>query len=129
MENYTTIRRFNTKNFSVIVDAAYDDADLSYMDADEIRRFHAEGGAFYLVRCRVLLDGAEIASNYLGGCDFYDIREFQDHRECAKANRKWAAAGEARRRGSYFADMVKRACAEARKEVNSRSNVKLRNVA
>lgn len=124
---YETIRSFETARFAVIVDATYDDyADMSYMDADEFSEFCGKGGASYLVRVRVMLDGVEIASNYLGGCDYYNIHDFQDHRECGRTNREFAARGERGRCGSYFADMIRRTIADARQTLRSREPVRIR---
>ena len=124
---YETIRSFETARFAVIVDATHDDdADMSYMEPDELSEFYAKGGESYLVRVRVMLDGNEIASDYLGGCDYYDIQDFQDHRECGRTNREFAARGERVRCGSYFSDMIRSAIAEARETLRSREPVRVR---
>ena len=63
---------------------------------------------------RVLLDGNEIAADYLGNCVYNSAQEFIDHR--------------GNKTGSYFSDMVRSAIAEARKNVARLQSIKLRAV-
>lgn len=128
MQTLGTIRKFNTARFTVIVDAIEDyDVDLSFDDTGEVLKKLESGELVsFTARARVLLDGNEIASDYLGGCIYSDLQEFQDHRQCAAQNRKFAESGQSCRCGSYFADMVSNVIAEARKSLLSMQSVKVR---
>ena len=84
-----TIREFKTQNFHVVVDAVEEmDLDLSW-DEDGSTREGLEDGELiaFCARARVLFRGLEIASDYLGGCVYRSLDEFEDHRECGKQNR------------------------------------------
>lgn len=115
---YTTIRQFVTPRFRVIVDAAEDyDLDLSWDDDGSTAKALAAGRLIaFAVRARVLhrASGAELASDYLGGCIYESFDAFMDHRECGRQNRQYAAEGKTGRCGSYFADMIANVIAEAR---------------
>jgi hypothetical protein len=172
------IRTFETENFKVSIDADYDyDTDLSFDDTGEVRR-KLENGDFiaFQVSCTVTHKptGTELGADYLGGCIFKSIEEFQDHRACGRQNRRrirregkwqiyrknrpyesclsrkdklrkrgfatkeraesWAAANttepyqifESGTCGSYFADMIHSAIAEARKQVHKLNGIHLR---
>lgn len=85
-----TIREFKTQNFHVVVDAVEEfDLDLSW-DEDGSTRRGLENGTLiaFCARARVFLRGKEIASDYLGGCIYKSLAEFEDHRECGKQNRE-----------------------------------------
>ena len=117
MQTLGIIREFHTQNFSVIVDAVEDpDIDLSFDETGEVME-KLESGEFigFAVRARVLFDGTEIAADYLGGCIYESIDAFMDHRECGKQNREYAAQGKSGRCGSYFHDMIRTACSDARR--------------
>jgi hypothetical protein len=115
-----TIRTFRTANFRVIVDALEDyDADLSWDDTGEVLA-KLQSGEFicFTVRARVIHDElGEVASDYLGGCIYSSIDEFQDHRECGAQTRKLRAEGSDAICGSYFADMIGEVCRAARKRL------------
>lgn len=124
------IREFKTAQFRVVVDAEYDyDADLSFDNTGEVRR-KLESGEYvcFSARAAVYFRGTELASDYLGGCIYEDIAQFQDHRACGKQNREYKRKKKAGRCGSYFADMIKTACAEARKELRKMQSVRVRDV-
>lgn len=94
------IRKFETANFTVSVDAEYDwDTDLSWDDSGETRRKLESGG---LVAFQVAVTvthkgtGIELGADYLGGCIYESIEAFQDHRECGRINRR-----RARREGRF----------------------------
>lgn len=90
-----TIREFHSANFSVIVDALEDDdLDLSW-DEDGSTREGLESGRYiaFCARCRVFYHGAELASDYLGGCIYESIDAFADRKECGRQNRALAAKG------------------------------------
>ena len=123
-----TIREFKTKNFRVVVDADYDyDTDLSFDDTGEVRG-KLESGEYvaFQVKAAVYMNGAEVGVDYLGGCIYSDISEFQDHRACGKYNAELAAKGETARCGSYFKDMIHSAISEARKHVKTMQGVHIR---
>lgn len=85
-----TIREFKTENFHVVIDAIEEfDLDLSW-DEDGSTRRGLEDGTYiaFCARARVFLRGLEIASDYLGGCVYKSLEDFEDHRECAAQNRK-----------------------------------------
>lgn len=123
-----TIRQFQTKNFSVIVDALpEEDLDLSFDDDGSVAE-GLESGKFiaFVARARVFFHGEEIGTDYLGGCIYESLEAFMDHRECGRANRKWEAEGQSGRCGSYFSDMIHEAIAEARKHLALAKSVHVR---
>ncbi len=84
-----TIREFKTQNFHVVVDAVEEfDLDLSW-DENGSTREGLENGSLiaFCARARVFFRGLEIASDYLGGCIYKSLADFEDHRECGKQNR------------------------------------------
>jgi hypothetical protein len=113
-----TIRVFKTKNFRVEVTAETEfDVDLSWDDTGEVARELDRGGlVVFCVRAACYGPGGEeLAVDYLGQCIYKDFDSFMDHRECGKQNLEYEARGDARRCGSYFADMVSNVCVEGRK--------------
>lgn len=86
------IRTFETKNFRVSVDASYDyDTDLSFDDTGEVRRKLENGSLIsFQVSCTVTHKPTEteLGADYLGGCIYESIEEFQDHRACGIQNRR-----------------------------------------
>lgn len=79
---YDTIAEFTRDGFDIIVDKTYEDMhprdsfDDSCHDIDEIckdiDRGHLE---WFMLRVRVLVEGLELGSAYLGGCLYEDARE------------------------------------------------------
>jgi hypothetical protein len=79
---YDEIGSFERDGFFIIVDKTYEDInprdsfDDSCHDVDEIikdiDRGHFE---WFMLRVRALVDGHEMASEYLGGCLYEDARE------------------------------------------------------
>lgn len=125
------IRRFQTDNFVVIVDAIEDEGiDLSWDESGETASA-LESGRYmaFCARARVLYQGEEIASDYLGGCIYESAAAFMDHRECGKQNRELAARGESSRCGSYFTDMIHSVCADARKYIAAAQQIHVRAIA
>ena len=111
-----TIREFKTKSFRVVVDAIpEDDLDLSFDETGEVAR-KLDNGTYiaFVARVRVLFHGNEIGTDYLGGCIYESLDAFQDHREVRRQNAEYERLGEKGRCGSYFRDMIRSACAEAR---------------
>ena len=124
-----TIREFKTPNFTVRVTAEEDNyLDLSFDDDDGSVREGLNSGELiaFCAKAAVYCQGTELATDYLGGCIYRSIAEFMDHRECGKQNKLYAAKGERGRCGSYFTDMVKQVCSEARKKLKRLQQVKAR---
>lgn len=120
------IRQFHTKHFTVAVDAYGDnDLDLSFDDDGSIRAKLDNGElvAFW-VEVEVYYKGDKVGSDCLGGCIYESIEKFQDHRECGRQNRQWAAQGLSARCGSYFRDMIHEAIAHARKTLVDRPYIR-----
>jgi hypothetical protein len=121
MQSLGTIREFNTRNFRVIVDAVEEDlpSDLSWDESGEVAE-KLDSGEFirFCARARVIFKptSTELGADYLGDCIYRSLEEFADHRQAAKQQRKLRAKGSDALVGSYFADMIAQAIAEARKE-------------
>lgn len=104
MRPLAEIWRFETERFVVIVDALEEaDWDMSWDETGDIEREVRSGHlVVFCARARVLLDGREIAADYLGQCIYDKPADFRDH------------IGSKGRWGSYFSSMVRNAVAEAR---------------
>jgi hypothetical protein len=82
MRYYDTLAEFERDGYDIIVDKTYEDLnprdsfDDSVCDIDEIikdiDRGHLE---WFMLRVRVLVEGLELGSAYLGGCLYEDPRE------------------------------------------------------
>lgn len=113
--------RFETARFAVVCTAEVgDDLDLSWDDTGEVRE-RIESGLYvmFCAKVAVLLDGREIAADYLGQCIYESGREFvTSHRDPDPMNRNCtlmrAARGGQGAIGHYFPDMVSIAVKEAR---------------
>lgn len=122
MNIYETIREFRTPNFTVTVDAVEDpDVDLSWDETgDTLEKLNSGEYVAFAARVRVVhADLGTVGEDYLGGCIYSRIADFQDHRQCAAETRRLRAAGSSAICGSYFADLIKSACAEARQRILS----------
>ena len=77
---YDTIAEFERDGFTVIVDKTYEDFNprdhFESDDMDEILR-KIDNGTYewFMLRVRVLVEGLELGSAYLGGCLYEDARE------------------------------------------------------
>ena len=77
---YDTIAEFERNGYTIIVDKTYEDMHprdcFESDDVDEIikdiDRGHLE---WFMLRVRVLVEGLELASEYLGGCLYEEPRE------------------------------------------------------
>ena len=79
---YDTLAEFERDGYDIIVDKTYEDLDPrdsfddSVCDVNEIikdiDRGHLE---WFMLRVRVLVEGLELGSAYLGGCLYEDPRE------------------------------------------------------
>ena len=82
MRYYDTLAEFERDGYDIIVDKTYEDLnprdsfDESCTDIDEIikdiDRGHLE---WFMLRVRVLVEGLELGSAYLGGCLYEDPKE------------------------------------------------------
>jgi hypothetical protein len=128
MNSLGIIREFKTKNFKVVVDAEEDyDLDLSFDEDGSVRKDLERGKLIsFSARVQVFFKGNEVATDYLGGCIYKSIEEFQDHREVGKQNAEYERKGESGRCGSYFRDMIRTACEEARKTIAAYKDVRVR---
>lgn len=123
------IRKFRTAQFTVIVDALYDyDTDLSFDESGEVlEKLQSGEYVAFCARARVIHDTlGEVGADYLGGCIYADIAEFQDHRQCAKQTRELRASGSNAVCGSYFADMISTAIKEARATIAGAQSIRVR---
>ena len=93
---------FKTKRFTIRFEALPEwDIDLSWDETGEtIRDIENYTLTVFCAKVSVLLDGREIATNYLGQCIYRSIEEFITEY-----------------RNDYFKDMVLETIQEARKEV------------
>jgi len=77
---YDTIAEFERDGFTVIVDKTYEDFNprdhFEDDNIDEILR-KIDNGTYewFMLRVRVLVEGLELGSAYLGGCLYEDARE------------------------------------------------------
>ena len=132
------IWQFKTKRFAVILDCDLEtDPDFSWDETGEARR-KCEAGIWDCVcfRVRVLLDGEEIAADYLGNSIYADVRDFaREHRDPDPMNRNCtlmrAKHGANVQICTYFPAMVSETIAEARRVIRSRIETapRLRNAA
>ena len=80
MRYYDTLAQFERDGYDIIVDKTYEDLDpRGQFDTDDIDeiikdidRGHIE---WFMLRVRVLVEGLELGSAYLGGCLYEDPRE------------------------------------------------------
>ena len=77
---YDTIAEFERDGFDIVVDKTYEDMHpydcFEADDIDEISR-KIDNGTYewFMLRVRVLVEGLELGSAYLGGCLYEDPRE------------------------------------------------------
>ena len=80
MRYYDELAQYERDGFTVIVDKTYEDLNpRDCFDTDDIEeiikdidRGHLE---WFMLRVRVLVEGLELGSSYLGGCLYEDPRE------------------------------------------------------
>lgn len=86
-----TIREFETEQFKVVIEALIeDDLDLSWDDSGEIVNKLESGDLIAFCAHSYVLHkptGAILGEDYLGDCIYKSLRDFADHRECARQNR------------------------------------------
>ena len=79
---YDTLAEFERDGFTVIVDKSYEDLDPkdcfddSCFNIKEMYKDIDSGNLdWFMLRVRVMVEGLEMASHYLGGCLYKDARE------------------------------------------------------
>jgi len=79
---YDTIAEFERDGYTIIVDKTYEDihpSDLFDDSEHDVKQLcqDIEGGNldWFMLRVRVLVEGLELGSAYLGGCLYEDARE------------------------------------------------------
>ncbi len=94
------------------------DVDLSWDETGEVTK-KINSGEFdvFCVKAECFCDGSSIAEDFLGGCIYAHPEDFQDHKGM-----------NARGHGSYFSDMIRTVCREARKHLNDYQPPKMRRV-
>ena len=82
MRQYETLARFEREGFDVIVDKTWEEDPVSicfddscWDIADIERKINSGVYDWFMLRVRVLVDGHELGSAYLGGCLYEDSRE------------------------------------------------------
>ena len=99
MPHWDTIWSFQTARFRITCDVTPEDLDPAgqFDNAEDIEAIRSGAVDWFVARLRVTLDGAEIATEYLGGCAYRRAHDFA-HKD----------------RDGYFRDMVREACQRAR---------------
>ena len=82
MKYYDELARYERDGLDIVVDKTWEDMDPadsfddSCYDIQEIREDINSGRLdWFMLRVRVMLDGHEMGSHYLGGCLYKDARE------------------------------------------------------
>lgn len=111
-----TIWTFETAHFKVVVDCDWEsDPDLSWDETGEVReKINSGEWGNYCFRARLIWNGNEIATDYLGNSIHADPAEFRDHVGLAIKSRADNA-----NYGSYFKDMVGTVISEGRKALEN----------
>lgn len=82
MKHYDELARYQREGFDIVVDKTWEDISLRdcfddscYDIKDMERRVNNYDLDWFMLRVRVLFDGHELGSHYLGGCLYEDARE------------------------------------------------------
>ena len=80
MQHYDELARYERNGFDVIVDKTWEDIDprgqFEDSDLDEIvEKINNYTYDWFMLRVRVMFEGHEMGSAYLGGCLYEDARE------------------------------------------------------
>ena len=80
MRYYDELATYQREGYEIIVDKSWEDLNPRDMfeteDADEICRKIDNGNLdWFMLRVRVLVEGLELDSEYLGGCCYEDAKE------------------------------------------------------
>ena len=110
MQTLENIYTFNTRNFTVTVDAMEEDyPDFSFDETGETQKMIERGDWLcFMVKATLSFRGMEIAEDYLGQCIYENIRDFRDNIGIRKHKNV----------GSYFSDMVSNVISEGRKTLS-----------
>lgn len=120
------IYRFETANFVLIMNALVEhDPDVSWDESGETgNKIDSGEWVIFTAQCVIFTNdelNTELASSYLGNCIYEEYANFRDNVglnvKSRKANVNY---------GSYFSDMVRETCREARIAWNNRNPVKLK---
>ena len=115
MKNY--IYTFHTKNFRVAVTAIEDpDVDLSWDESGEvIEKLNSGELQTFAVCVSVSHEGKIVGEAYLGGCIYESPEAFRDNIGIRKQGPNV---------GSYFSDMIREACRDARRNFSKRPKLR-----
>jgi len=77
---YDTIAEFEREGYTIIVDKTYEDINPRDLFEDDtiveiIRKIDNGTYEWFMLRVRVLVEGLELAEEFLGGCLYEDARE------------------------------------------------------
>ena len=80
MRYYDILAEYEREGYTIIVDKTYEDLnprDCFDYDEDEELFRKIENGTYdwFMLRVRVLVEGLELSSEYLGGCCYEDAKE------------------------------------------------------
>jgi hypothetical protein len=80
MQHYDLIERTERDGFTIIIDKTYEDIHpRDHFEADDmdeiIRKIDNGTYEWFMLRVRVLVEGLELGSAYLGGCLYEDPRD------------------------------------------------------
>ena len=82
MRDYTELARYERGGFDIIVDKTWEDIyvsdlfdDTCYDIKDICNKIDSGVYDWFMLRVRVLVDGLELGSHYLGGCLYEDAGE------------------------------------------------------
>lgn len=116
--NVGTIYTFSTQNFTIRMSYDYDqDWDATFDETGETaEKINSGEWGAYVFHAEVIhrKTGAVIGEDYLGNSIYENPQDFRDH---VGARGRW---------GSYFRDMIGRACEEARDSLKSLQAVQVR---
>jgi hypothetical protein len=106
MQTLENIYTFNTRNFTVKVDAMEENyPDLSWDETGEAQIMIERGDWLcFTVKATLSFRGMEIAEDYLGNCIHENTRDFRDHFGIAKLKNT----------SSYFSDMIRNVIRDGR---------------
>jgi hypothetical protein len=122
--NWTTMWEFHTRNLNVkwqVTPCDIDPAD-SFCDEDDIA--NVRNGTWEWFDSRMVVtfrDGTMLGDDYLGGSAYVNVSDFRDHLGIRAKSRE-----DEHNYGSYFSDMVREACRDARKRLAAMDAIKLR---
>ena len=80
MRHYDTLAEYEREGYTIIVDKSWEDLNprdcFDYDEDEELFRKIEDGTLdWFMLRVRVMVEGLELGSHYLGGCLYKDARE------------------------------------------------------